>query len=74
KLTPYMDELGFNLVGYGCTTCSGNSGPLPEPIETAVKKGDLTGGAVLSGSRNFEGRIHPLVETKWVGAPPLVVA
>lgn len=61
KLTPYLDELGFNLVGYGCTTCIGNSGPLPDPIETAIKKGDLTVGAVLSGNRNFEGRIHPLV-------------
>ena len=60
KLTPYLDELGFNLVGYGCTTCIGNSGPLPDPIETAIKKGDLTVGAVLSGNRNFEGRIHPL--------------
>ncbi|HBI09712.1 MAG TPA: aconitate hydratase, partial [Franconibacter pulveris] len=55
KLTPYLDELGFNLVGYGCTTCIGNSGPLPEPIEQAIKKGDLTVGAVLSGNRNFEG-------------------
>ena len=54
KLTPYLDELGFNLVGYGCTTCIGNSGPLPDPIETAIKKGDLTVGAVLSGNRNFE--------------------
>ncbi|MDU4433147.1 MAG: aconitate hydratase AcnA, partial [Pluralibacter gergoviae] len=74
KLTPYLDELGFNLVGYGCTTCIGNSGPLPEPIETAIKKGDLTVGAVLSGNRNFEGRIHPLVKTNWLASPPLVVA
>ncbi|MGG8276050.1 aconitate hydratase AcnA [Klebsiella sp. 141198] len=73
-LTPYLDELGFNLVGYGCTTCIGNSGPLPEPIEEAIKKGDLTVGAVLSGNRNFEGRIHPLVKTNWLASPPLVVA
>lgn len=53
-------------MGYGCTTCIGNSGPLPDPIETAIKKGDLTVGAVLSGNRNFEGRIHPLVKpTGW---------
>ncbi|WP_336818194.1 aconitate hydratase AcnA [Cedecea sp. MMO-103] len=74
KLTPYLDELGFNLVGYGCTTCIGNSGPLPDPIEQAIKKGDLTVGAVLSGNRNFEGRIHPLVKTNWLASPPLVVA
>ena len=72
--TPYLDELGFNLVGYGCTTCIGNSGPLPEPIEMAIKQGDLTVGAVLSGNRNFEGRIHPLVKTNWLASPPLVVA
>ncbi|MNC08242.1 Aconitate hydratase 1 [compost metagenome] len=74
RLTPYLDELGFNLVGYGCTTCIGNSGPLPDPIEQAIKKGDLTVGAVLSGNRNFEGRIHPLVKTNWLASPPLVVA
>ena len=73
-LTPSLDALGFNLVGYGCTTCIGNSGPLPEPIEQAIKKGDLTVGAVLSGNRNFEGRIHPLVKTNWLASPPLVVA
>ncbi|MBS0055946.1 aconitate hydratase AcnA [Yersinia sp. Marseille-Q3913] len=73
-LTPYLDNLGFNLVGYGCTTCIGNSGPLPEPIEKAIKVGDLTVGAVLSGNRNFEGRIHPLVKTNWLASPPLVVA
>lgn len=73
-LTPYLDNLGFNLVGYGCTTCIGNSGPLPEPIEKAIKAGDLTVGAVLSGNRNFEGRIHPLVKTNWLASPPLVVA
>jgi aconitate hydratase len=74
RLTPYLDELGFNLVGYGCTTCIGNSGPLPDPIEQAIKQGDLTVGAVLSGNRNFEGRIHPLVKTNWLASPPLVVA
>jgi len=74
KLTPWLDELGFNLVGYGCTTCIGNSGPLPDPIERAIKQGDLTVGAVLSGNRNFEGRIHPLVKTNWLASPPLVVA
>lgn len=73
-LTPYLEQLGFNLVGYGCTTCIGNSGPLPEQIETAIKAGDLTVGAVLSGNRNFEGRIHPLVKTNWLASPPLVVA
>ncbi len=74
RLTPYLDKLGFNLVGYGCTTCIGNSGPLPEVIEQAIKQGDLTVGAVLSGNRNFEGRIHPLVKTNWLASPPLVVA
>ncbi len=74
QLTPYLDELGFNLVGYGCTTCIGNSGPLPDEIESVIKEGDLTVGAVLSGNRNFEGRIHPLVKTNWLASPPLVVA
>ncbi|MFZ4835436.1 aconitate hydratase AcnA [Rouxiella sp. Mn2063] len=73
-LMPHLEKLGFDLVGYGCTTCIGNSGPLPEPIETAIKKGDLTVGAVLSGNRNFEGRIHPLIKTNWLASPPLVVA
>ncbi|MBJ3813591.1 aconitate hydratase AcnA [Shimwellia pseudoproteus] len=73
-LMPSLDALGFNLVGYGCTTCIGNSGPLPEPIENAIREGDLTVGAVLSGNRNFEGRIHPLVKTNWLASPPLVVA
>lgn len=74
RLTPYLDQLGFNLVGYGCTTCIGNSGPLPDVIEQAIKQGDLTVGSVLSGNRNFEGRIHPLVKTNWLASPPLVVA
>lgn len=74
QLTSYLDRLGFNLVGYGCTTCIGNSGPLPDNIESAIKEGDLTVGAVLSGNRNFEGRIHPLIKTNWLASPPLVVA
>ena len=73
-LMSYLDKLGFNLVGYGCTTCIGNSGPLLGPIEEAIKAGDLTVGAVLSGNRNFEGRIHPLIKTNWLASPPLVVA
>jgi len=73
-LTQYLDALGFALVGYGCTTCIGNSGPLPEPIEKAIQKADLTVASVLSGNRNFEGRVHPLVKTNWLASPPLVVA
>ncbi len=73
-LTQYLDELGFALVGYGCTTCIGNSGPLPEPIEKAIQKADLAVASVLSGNRNFEGRVHPLVKTNWLASPPLVVA
>ncbi|MDQ0650093.1 aconitate hydratase AcnA [Pseudomonas cedrina] len=73
-LTQYLDTLGFDLVGYGCTTCIGNSGPLPEPIEKAIQKADLTVASVLSGNRNFEGRVHPLVKTNWLASPPLVVA
>jgi len=73
-LTEYMDNLGFNLVGYGCTTCIGNSGPLPEPVEKAVKEGDLIVAGVLSGNRNFEGRIHPYVKANYLASPPLVVA
>ncbi|WP_085706990.1 aconitate hydratase AcnA [Pseudomonas sp. B35(2017)] len=73
-LTKYLDQLGFSLVGYGCTTCIGNSGPLPEPIEKAIQQADLTVASVLSGNRNFEGRVHPLVKTNWLASPPLVVA
>ncbi len=73
-LTRYLDELGFDLVGYGCTTCIGNSGPLLDPIEAAIQAGDLTVASVLSGNRNFEGRVHPLVKTNWLASPPLVVA
>ncbi|QFT86301.1 Aconitate hydratase 1 [Halomonas sp. THAF12] len=69
-----LDALGFNLVGYGCTTCIGNSGPLPGPIEQAITDGDLTVASVLSGNRNFEGRVHPQVKTNWLASPPLVVA
>ena len=69
-----LDALGFNLVGYGCTTCIGNSGPLPEPISDAIESGDLVVAAVLSGNRNFEGRIHPYVRANYLASPPLVVA
>ncbi len=69
-----LDTLGFNLVGYGCTTCIGNSGPLPEEIADAIQNNDLVVGAVLSGNRNFEGRINPHVKTNWLASPPLVVA
>src|SRR5690606_5358605 len=73
-LLPYLDQLGFNLVGYGCTTCIGNSGPLPEPVEAAIKEADLVVAGVLSGNRNFEGRIHALVQANFLASPPLVVA
>jgi aconitate hydratase len=73
-LTPYLEKLHFNLVGYGCTTCIGNSGPLPEPVADAVQKGKLTVAAVLSGNRNFEGRINALVRANYLASPPLVVA
>jgi aconitate hydratase len=69
-----LESLGFNIVGYGCTTCIGNSGPLDEPIEKAVRDGRLIGCSVLSGNRNFEGRIHPLVRNNFLASPPLVVA
>ena len=73
-LTPYLDKLGFNLVGYGCTTCIGNSGPLPEPVSAAVNDSDLAVVSVLSGNRNFEGRINPDVKMNYLASPPLVVA
>ncbi len=73
-LTPYLDKLGFNLVGYGCTTCIGNSGPLPEAISAAVNEADLAVVSVLSGNRNFEGRINPDVKMNYLASPPLVVA
>ena len=73
-LMPYLDKLGFNLVGYGCTTCIGNSGPLPEEISAAVNEADLAVVSVLSGNRNFEGRINPDVKMNYLASPPLVVA
>ena len=73
-LTPYLEQLGFHTVGYGCTTCIGNSGPLPEPVAEAVTKNDLVASAVLSGNRNFEGRVHPQVKANYLASPPLVVA
>ena len=73
-VTPYLDELGFNLVGYGCTTCIGNSGPLPAPISKAINDNDIVAAAVLSGNRNFEGRISPDVRANYLASPPLVVA
>src|SRR5690606_35202890 len=73
-LTPYLDKVGFNLVGYGCTTCIGNSGPLPDEVSQAVNEHDLAVTSVLSGNRNFEGRINPDVKLNYLAAPPLVVA
>ena len=73
-LTAYLDQLGFNLVGYGCTTCIGNSGPLPPQIGQAVKDHNLVAVSVLSGNRNFEGRVNPLVRANYLASPPLVVA
>lgn len=74
NLQEALNQIGFNLVGYGCTTCIGNSGPLPESISTAISGGNLVVAAVLSGNRNFEGRIHQEVKTNWLASPPLVVA
>ena len=73
-LTPYLNKLGFNLVGYGCTTCIGNSGPLPEHVSAAVNAADLAAVSVLSGNRNFEGRINPDVKMNYLASPPLVIA
>jgi len=73
-LQPYFNDLGFDLVGYGCTTCIGNSGPLPTPIAKTIEKHDLVVSSVLSGNRNFEGRIHQQVKANWLASPPLVVA
>ena len=73
-LLPYLDKIGFNIVGYGCTTCIGNSGPLEAEIEAAIADSDLLVTSVLSGNRNFEGRIHPLVKGNYLASPPLVVA
>jgi len=74
KLMPYMEALGFHVVGYGCTTCIGNSGPLPQPVAEAITKGDLMVASVLSGNRNFEGRIHQAIKMNYLASPPLVVA
>ena len=73
-LTQSLNDLGFQTVGYGCTTCIGNSGPLPEPVANAIKEGDLIASAVLSGNRNFEGRVNPLTKANYLASPPLVVA
>ncbi|MEP3928869.1 aconitate hydratase AcnA, partial [Rhodopirellula bahusiensis] len=73
-LSESLDKLGFNTVGYGCTTCIGNSGPLPEPVAVAIQEGDLIASAVLSGNRNFEGRVNPLTKANYLASPPLVVA
>jgi aconitate hydratase len=73
-LNKYLDKLGFQLVGYGCTTCIGNSGPLPDAISNAITSADLVAAAVLSGNRNFEGRVHPLVRANYLASPMLVVA
>ncbi len=73
-LMPYLEQLGFYLVGYGCTTCIGNSGPLPAPVVEAIQEGDLVAASVLSGNRNFEGRINPHIKANYLASPPLVVA
>src|SRR4029079_5400737 len=73
-LVPYMEKLGFHLVGFGCTTCIGNSGPLPEAVAEAVQSNKLVVASVLSGNRNFEGRINSLVRANYLASPPLVVA
>jgi aconitate hydratase len=73
-LDTYLNELGFNLVGYGCTTCIGNSGPLPDAISQSITDNDIVVSSVLSGNRNFEGRVHPQVRANWLASPPLVVA
>ncbi len=73
-LTPYLEKLNFHLVGYGCTTCIGNSGPLPDDVSEAITEGKLNVAAVLSGNRNFEGRVNPLVRSNYLASPPLVVA
>ena len=73
-LTPYLEQLRFHLVGYGCTTCIGNSGPLPDAVSAAVTEGELVVAAVLSGNRNFEGRIQQEVRANYLASPPLVVA
>ncbi|XP_014387655.1 PREDICTED: cytoplasmic aconitate hydratase [Myotis brandtii] len=71
---PYLSQLGFDVVGYGCMTCIGNSGPLPEPVVEAITQGDLVAVGVLSGNRNFEGRVHPNTRANYLASPPLVIA
>src|SRR4029077_550075 len=73
-LQPYLDKLGFNLVGYGCTTCIGNSGPLAASVDEAISKHDLVAASVLSGNRNFEARVHQSIKANFLMSPPLVVA
>ena len=73
-LTPYLEQLGFHTVGYGCTTCIGNSGPLPDEVVKAITEADLIAAGVLSGNRNFEGRIHPYIKANYLASPPLVIA
>lgn len=73
-LLPYLEQLGYNIVGYGCTTCIGNSGPLPDEVSEAIDNNDMTVAAVLSGNRNFEGRIHPQTKMNYLASPPLVIA
>lgn len=73
-LNVYLDQLGFSTAGYGCMTCIGNSGNLPEEVDEAITSGDLVAAAVLSGNRNFEGRVHPLTRANYLASPPLVVA
>jgi aconitate hydratase len=73
-VTKYLEQLGFDVVGYGCMTCIGNSGPLPDPVTEAIEKGDLVAAGVLSGNRNFEGRIHPNLRANYLASPPLVIA
>nr|CAD56499.1 aconitase [Thermoproteus tenax Kra 1] len=73
-LMPYLEKLGFHVVAYGCTTCIGNSGPLPQPVSKAIKEYDIMAAAVLSGNRNFEGRVHPEIRAAYLASPPLVVA
>ncbi len=73
-LVPYLEKLGYHLVGYGCTTCIGNSGPLPEEVSAAIQENDLTVVSVLSGNRNFEGRINPDIKQNYLASPPLVIA
>jgi aconitate hydratase len=74
ELLPYLENLGFHIVGFGCTTCIGNSGPLPEPVTQAIREGELVVSSVLSGNRNFEGRVHPETRSNYLASPPLVVA